>query len=61
MSTSMHSSALDVDTDVFERRFLAHASSQLAGRDDESLAALARDVLEFGAERPDDVTLIRVR
>ena len=61
MSESMHSSERAVDMDVFERRFLAHASSQLAGRDDEALAALARDVLEFGAEREDGRTMIRVQ
>ncbi|MDQ6851319.1 MAG: NAD-glutamate dehydrogenase [Actinomycetota bacterium] len=46
--------------DVFERRFLAHAASQLPGRDEDSLAALARDVLAFGTVRRPDQTLLRV-
>ena len=27
----------DVDLDIFDRRYLAHAASQLPGRDDESI------------------------
>src|SRR4051794_39275570 len=51
---------VDVDIDVFERRFLAHATSQLPGRDDAWLADLARRSLEFGAVRAPEETLLRV-
>jgi len=49
-----------VDYDVFERRFLAHAASQLPGKDDETLARLARDELAFGQTRTDGELLLRV-
>jgi glutamate dehydrogenase len=51
---------VDVDIDVFERRFLTHAASQLPGRDDAWLAELARRSLEFGAIRAPEQTLLRV-
>jgi glutamate dehydrogenase len=57
---SEHLTGLGVDTDVFGSRFLAHAASQLPGRDDEWLASLARGSLEFGAVRRPDETLLRV-
>jgi glutamate dehydrogenase len=50
----------DVDLDVFERRFLAHAASQLPGRDDAWLAGLARRSLEFGRVRRPGETLLQV-
>ena len=63
-STSNTAAAADpdatVDTEVFERRFLAHASSQLAGRDEVRLAELARDNLEFGMVRAPGETLLRI-
>src|SRR5579875_712742 len=47
-----------VDADVFVRRYLAHAGTQLPGRPRERLLELARDALSFGtARRPDDVLL----
>src|SRR5690242_16648796 len=46
--------------DVFSRRYLAHASSQLPGRASTALTALARDALAFGAVRKGDETLIRI-
>jgi glutamate dehydrogenase len=51
----------DVELDVFERRYLAHAASQLPGRDDEWLAQLARHHLAFGSVRGADETLLAVR
>src|SRR6476469_1709764 len=51
----------DVDVDVFTSRYLAHAASQLPGRDEDSLVSLARDNLAFGAVREPGVTLLRVR
>ncbi|MDT4946742.1 MAG: glutamate dehydrogenase [Pseudonocardiales bacterium] len=51
---------VDVDVDVFARRYLAHAASQLPGRAGSSLNALALDNLAFGAERADGQTLLRV-
>ena len=41
MSTQMTDLAPGVDTDVFVSRYLAHAASQLPGRDEEWLAGLA--------------------
>ncbi|MDP9117879.1 MAG: NAD-glutamate dehydrogenase [Actinomycetota bacterium] len=49
------------DTEVFARRFLTHAGSQLPGRDDESLTRLAGDSLAFGAIRTPGQILLRVR
>src|SRR6476661_2974122 len=51
----------DVDVDVFTSRYLAHAASQLPGRDEDSLVSLARDNLAYGAVRERGVTLLRVR
>src|ERR1700759_1350933 len=51
----------EVDLDIFERRYLAIAWSQLPGRDDQWLADLARHNLAFGAVRRPDQTLIEVR
>jgi glutamate dehydrogenase len=48
------------DAAIFERRFLAHAASQLPGRDDAELAALASEELAFGAVRAPDQILVRV-
>jgi glutamate dehydrogenase len=50
----------DVDASAFERRYLAHAASQLPGRDDDWLAGLARSNLGFGAQRRPEQTLLRV-
>jgi glutamate dehydrogenase len=50
----------DVDLDVFDRRYLAHAASQLPGRDDEWLTALARRNLGFGAVRAPGQTLLEI-
>src|SRR6476469_1985044 len=50
----------DVDVDVFTSRYLAHAASQLPGRDEDSLVSLARDNLAFGAVRREGETLLRV-
>ncbi len=50
----------DVDAAAFERRYLAHAASQLPGRDDDWLARLARSNLGFGAARRPEQTLLRV-
>jgi glutamate dehydrogenase len=50
----------DAVFDVFSRRYLAHAPSQLPGRANSALTALARDALAFGSTRKDDETLIRV-
>ena len=61
MSTDMTDLAPGVDQDAFSSRFLAHAASQLPGRDDQWLAALARGTLEFGVVRRPDETLLRVR
>ncbi len=49
-----------IDAEVFERRYLAHAASQLAGHDEATLAELARDNLAFGAVREPGQTLLRV-
>ena len=51
---------LAVDNEVFERRFLTHAGSQLPGRDDAALSALAGAAAVFGAVRTVDQTLLRV-
>ena len=59
-STAKPPANIDVDIDVFERRFLAHAASQLPGRDDRWLAELALRCLEFGAVRSFGETLLRV-
>ncbi|HEY7046379.1 MAG TPA: NAD-glutamate dehydrogenase [Jatrophihabitantaceae bacterium] len=50
----------DAVFDVFSRRYLAHASSQLPGRASTALTALARDALVFGTVRKGDETLIRI-
>ncbi|HEY3717260.1 MAG TPA: NAD-glutamate dehydrogenase [Jatrophihabitantaceae bacterium] len=50
----------DAVFDVFSRRYLAHASSQLPGRASSALALLARDAVAFGRTRKDDETLIRI-
>src|SRR6476469_2055363 len=49
-----------VDPAVFARRYLAHAGSQLAGRDSEALDEHARDALAFGRVRPWGQTLLQV-
>jgi glutamate dehydrogenase len=46
--------------DVFSRRYLAHASSQVPGRASSALTQLAREALAFGIARKDDETLIRI-
>ncbi|MCW2495047.1 NAD-glutamate dehydrogenase [Jatrophihabitans sp.] len=51
---------LALDAAVFERRFLAHAASQLPGRDDAALAELAAAVLELGTVRTPDQVLVRI-
>ena len=51
--------ATSVDTEIFQRRYLAHAASQLAGRSAGTLIAIARTALEFGTVRPDGRTLTR--
>jgi glutamate dehydrogenase len=50
----------NVDEDVFARRLLAHAASQLPGRSGPALAELARGMLRFGLDRSEDEILIRV-
>jgi len=50
-----------VDSEVFLRRFLAHAGSQMPGLDEIGLHQLAKDVLSFGSVRPWGQTLLRVR
>ena len=60
MSADMSESSADVDVDVFERRYLAHAGSQLPGRDDAWLATLAKSHLDFGRVRAAGRTLLRV-
>jgi glutamate dehydrogenase len=52
--------ATSVDPDVFARRYLAHAGSQLPGRTGSALTELARDNLAFGAARVPYQTLCRV-
>jgi glutamate dehydrogenase len=59
-SADLSTTLPDVDVAVFERRYLAHAASQLPGRDEAELAALARDNLAFGAVRNRDQTLLRI-
>ncbi|MDP9091978.1 MAG: NAD-glutamate dehydrogenase [Actinomycetota bacterium] len=46
--------------ETFARRYLAHAGSQLPGRSDGALAALAMDNLAFGSVRAPGQTLLRV-
>jgi glutamate dehydrogenase len=50
-----------VDVDIFARRYLAHAASQLPGRDDAALDLIARENLAFGAVRQPGEMLLRVR
>ncbi|MEO8889609.1 MAG: NAD-glutamate dehydrogenase [Jatrophihabitantaceae bacterium] len=50
-----------VDVDIFARRFLAHASSQLPGHDDAALDLIARQNLAFGSVRAPGEMLLRVR
>src|SRR5438132_7108450 len=52
--------ATSVDADVFARRYLAHAGSQLPGRSGSALNSLARDSLAFGTVRARTQTLLRV-
>ncbi|MDT4984470.1 MAG: hypothetical protein QOF95_1960, partial [Pseudonocardiales bacterium] len=49
-----------VDPDVFARRYLAHATSQLPGRAGNALATLAEESLAFGAVRTDEQNLLRI-
>jgi glutamate dehydrogenase len=49
-----------IDSAAFARRYLAHAGSQLPGRDAELLAGLAQRALAFGLVRPWGQTLLRV-
>jgi glutamate dehydrogenase len=58
--SEIHPAIPDVDVEIFDRRYLAHAASQLPGRDDEWLTALARRNLAFGAVRPPGQTLLEV-
>jgi glutamate dehydrogenase len=53
--------ATTADPEAFARRFLAHASSQLPGREEAALDALAAENLRFGAVRRPDETLLRLR
>ena len=46
--------------DVFSRRYLAHAGSQLPGRASRALTLLARDALDFGRTRMPDEKLVRI-
>jgi glutamate dehydrogenase len=46
--------------DVFSRRYLAHAGSQLPGRASRALTLLARNALAFGRTRGPDETLLRI-
>ncbi len=50
-----------VDTDVFVRRYLAHASTQLPGRPASSLGDLARAHLELGQRRAQRAILVEAR
>ena len=52
--------AASVDPDVFARRYLAHATSQLPGRSGNALATLAEESLAFGAVRSDGQILLRI-
>ncbi|MGI8677974.1 MAG: NAD-glutamate dehydrogenase [Jatrophihabitans sp.] len=49
-----------LDAAAFARRFLGHAGSQFAGRDEAALAGIAADMLEFGRVRSWGQTLLRV-
>src|SRR5581483_4269568 len=49
-----------VDAQVFIRRYLAHAGTQLPGRSREDLLELARDALSFGLSRSGDDALLRL-
>ena len=57
---SAPSSAPGVDAEVFARRYLAHAGTQLPGHTDAQLAKLAESNLAFGAVRNDGDVLVRV-
>jgi glutamate dehydrogenase len=46
--------------DVFSRRYLAHAGSQLPGRPSRALTLLARDALALGSIRKPDEMLLRI-
>jgi glutamate dehydrogenase len=46
--------------DVFSRRYLAHAGSQLPGRASRALTLLARDALALGSIRKPDEMLLRI-
>jgi len=46
--------------DVFSRRYLAHAGSQLPGRASRALTLLARNALDFGRTRMPDEMLVRI-
>jgi glutamate dehydrogenase len=59
--TGAHPGAGVVDADVFARRYLAHADSQLPGIEQRTLDELAADVLTFGMVRPDGEALLRIR
>ena len=52
--------ATSADPEVFARRFLAHAGSQLPGRGGSSLSVIARECLAFGSVRQPGQTLLRV-
>jgi glutamate dehydrogenase len=60
MSTDLTELAPGVDLDAFSSRYLAHAASQLPGRDEQWLSRLAGSALEFGVVRGPDETLLRV-
>ena len=60
MSGTASEVGAEVDVEVFERRYLAHAASQLPGRDDAWLSTLARRSLHFGAVRGPGETLLEV-
>ena len=50
----------DVDSAVFARRYLSHATSQLPGQDPAALRRLADSALAFGRTRPEGRNLLRV-
>jgi glutamate dehydrogenase len=58
--TSAAAGDLTPDDDVFRRRYLAHATSQLPGRSQAALAELAAEHLRLGLLRPDRQALVRV-
>jgi glutamate dehydrogenase len=60
-STDAGGAVLHVDGDVFLRRYLAHAHTQLAGRKSSDLNEIARHHFDVGRIRAEDETLVSVR